>query len=96
MAIAVYAARAKNKTLIGLLRNQLINPALSDDVKIRIFSLLVETGEITDHSEVSVVYSNIFKKSRRLSPRSVRTFRLRSGKPTPTLRGEFRYISIKK
>lgn len=68
MAIAVYAARAKNKTLIGLLRNQLINPALSDDVKIRIFSLLVETGEITDHSEVSVVYSNIFKKIKTFVP----------------------------
>lgn len=62
MALAVYAARSKNKTMISFLRNQLINPALPDEIKIRIFSLLVETGELNDHSEVSVVYSNIFKK----------------------------------
>lgn len=68
MAIAVYAARSKNKTLTEFLRNQLINPALPDDIKIRIFSLLTETGKITDHSEVSVVYSNIFKKIKAFVP----------------------------
>ncbi len=62
MAIAIYATRAKLKSLICFLRKQLVNPAHSDDMKIRLFALLVECGEAGNNSELPVVYSNIFKK----------------------------------
>lgn len=62
MAMAVYAVKSKKRELIDLIKNQLINPAISDDIKLRIFALLVEFGEAGNHSEIAVVYSNIFKK----------------------------------
>lgn len=62
MAMAVYSVRSKKKELIDLIKNQLVNPAISDDIKSRIFALFVEFGEAANHSEIAVVYSNIFKK----------------------------------
>ncbi len=68
IAIAVYAVKNKKTTLIEKLRMQLVNPAISDDVKIRLYTLFVESGIIRDKEETPIVYSNIFKKIKAVIP----------------------------
>lgn len=62
IAIAVYAAKNKKTALIEKLRMQLVNPAITDDIKVRIYTLFVETGIVRDKEETPIVYSNIFKR----------------------------------
>ncbi len=62
IAIALYAVKNKKTALIEKLRMQLVNPAITDDIKIRIYTLFVESGVIRDKEETPIVYSNIFKK----------------------------------
>ena len=68
IAVAIYAVRNKKTALIEKLRMQLVNPAITDDIKIRLYTLFVESGIIRDKEETPIVYSNIFKKIKAVIP----------------------------
>lgn len=68
IAIAIYAVKNKKTALVEKLKTQLVNPAITDDIKIRIYTLFVESGLVKDKEETPIVYSNIFKKIKTIIP----------------------------
>lgn len=68
MGIAVVTVRSKKTVYVDFIKEQLVNPSISDDVKQRMLALLTESLKPNEHDEFSVVYSNVFKKVKVVIP----------------------------